>query len=41
MQARGRDEEFAALTLGAGGWRTFWTATVPGVKWALLYGIIL
>jgi sulfate transport system permease protein len=41
MQARGSDEEFAAMTLGAGGWRTFFHVTLPGVKWALFYGIIL
>jgi len=41
MQARGTDEECAAMTLGAGGWRTFWHVTLPGVKWALFYGIIL
>jgi len=41
MQARGRDEEHAALTLGAGGWRTFFTVTLPNVRWALFYGIIL
>ncbi len=41
MQARGTDEEHAAMTLGAGGWRTFLTVTLPGVKWALFYGIIL
>jgi len=41
MQIRGTDEEYAAMTLGAGGWRTFFTVTLPGVKWALFYGIIL
>lgn len=41
MQARGTDEEYAAMTLGAGGWRTFWQVTLPGVKWALFYGIVL
>ena len=41
MQAQGNDEEYAAATLGAGGWRTFWRVTVPKVKWALLYGVIL
>lgn len=41
MQATGRDQEEAALTLGAGGWRTFWHVTLPSVKWGLLYGIIL
>lgn len=41
MQAQGRDEEFAALTLGAGGWRTFFTVTLPNVKWGLFYGVVL
>jgi sulfate transport system permease protein len=41
MQAQGNDEEEAALTLGANGWKTFWRVTLPNVKWALLYGIIL
>lgn len=41
MQAQGNDEEEAALTLGASGWRTFWQVTLPNVKWALLTGVIL
>ncbi|MCX7869073.1 MAG: ABC transporter permease subunit, partial [Terrimicrobiaceae bacterium] len=41
MQAQGTDEECAALTLGASGWRTFFHVTLPGVKWALFYGIVL
>jgi len=41
MQAQGNDEEEAALTLGANGWQTFFRVTVPNVKWALLYGVIL
>ncbi|NML16344.1 sulfate ABC transporter permease subunit CysW [Azohydromonas caseinilytica] len=41
MQAQGRDQEEAALVLGASGWQTFWHVTVPNVKWALLYGVIL
>ncbi len=41
MQAQGADEEYAALTLGANGWQTFWRVTVPNIKWGLLYGIIL
>jgi sulfate transport system permease protein len=41
MAAQGRDQEEAALTLGAGGWKTFWLVTLPSVKWGLFYGIIL
>jgi sulfate transport system permease protein len=41
MQMHGKDEEYAALTLGAGGWRTFWSVTLPNVKWGLFYGIVL
>ncbi|GEL72123.1 MULTISPECIES: sulfate ABC transporter permease subunit CysW [Myxococcus] len=41
MEAQGSDEEEAALTLGASGWRTFLTVTLPKVKWGVLYGVIL
>jgi len=41
MQAVGTEQELAALTLGASGWRTFWHVTLPSAKWALLYGVIL
>jgi sulfate transport system permease protein len=41
MQAQGRDEEEAAVVLGANGWQTLWYVTLPNVKWGLLYGVIL
>lgn len=41
MESLGTEEEEAAITLGAGGWRTFWLITLPNIKWGLLYGIIL
>jgi len=41
MQAQGSEEEYAALTLGASGWQTFWYVTLPNIKWGLFYGIIL
>jgi sulfate/thiosulfate transport system permease protein len=41
METQGTDEEVAALSLGASGWRTFFKVTLPNVKWALLYGVIL
>ena len=41
MQQLGNDEEEAAITLGAGGWLTFFRITLPKVRWGLLYGIIL
>jgi sulfate transport system permease protein len=41
MKAQGNDEEEAAITLGASGWKTFWLVTLPNIKWGLLYGVIL
>jgi sulfate transport system permease protein len=41
MQSQGTDEEYAAVTLGANGWQTFWRVTVPNIKWGLFYGVIL
>jgi sulfate transport system permease protein len=41
MQDQGTADEEAALTLGAGGFRAFWTVTLPNVRWALLYGVLL
>lgn len=41
MQAQGQEQEEAARVLGANGWQIFWRVTLPNVKWALLYGVIL
>ncbi len=41
MQAQGTAEEEAGLTLGASGWYTFLHVTLPNIKWALLYGVLL
>jgi sulfate/thiosulfate transport system permease protein len=41
MQQVGNDEEEAAITLGAGGWITFFSVTLPKVQWGLVYGVIL
>lgn len=41
MQEQGRDEEEAALSLGASGLSTFWHVTLPNVRWGLLYGVLL
>ncbi|WP_370014276.1 sulfate ABC transporter permease subunit CysW [Peribacillus sp. B2I2] len=41
MQSQGTSEEEASLTLGAGGFKTFWYVTLPNIKWGLLYGVIL
>ena len=41
MQEMGNEEEEAALSLGASGWKTFFQITLPNIKWALLYGVLL
>jgi sulfate/thiosulfate transport system permease protein len=41
MQSQGRDDEETALSLGATGWQTFWRVTLPNIRWALLYGVLL
>ncbi|MGC1381666.1 MAG: sulfate ABC transporter permease subunit CysW [Candidatus Baltobacteraceae bacterium] len=41
IAVQGNDEEEAAITLGANGWQTFFKVTLPNVKWALVYGVIL
>jgi ABC-type ATPase involved in cell division len=41
MEAQGKEEEEAAVVLGAKGWQTFWHVTLPNIKWGLMYGVIL
>jgi sulfate transport system permease protein len=41
MEAQGREEEEAAIVLGASGWKTFWYVTLPNIKWGLVYGVVL
>jgi len=37
----GDEQEQAARTLGATGWQTFWRITLPSIRWAVIYGVIL
>lgn len=41
MEAQGREEEEAAITLGARGWQLFLLITLPNIRWGLMYGMIL
>lgn len=41
MAEQGRDDEEAALSLGASGFQTFWRVTLPNIRWGLLYGVLL
>lgn len=41
MQSQGKEEEEAAMVLGASGFTTFWKVTLPNIKWGLMYGVIL
>ncbi|HAK64032.1 MAG TPA: hypothetical protein DCO82_12395 [Alphaproteobacteria bacterium] len=41
MQEQGTEEEEAAILLGANGWQLFFRVTLPNIKWALLYGVLL
>jgi sulfate/thiosulfate transport system permease protein len=41
LRVQGREQEEAALTLGASGWQTFWHVTLPSVRWGFFYGLVL
>lgn len=41
LEEIGTEQEVAARSLGANGWQVFWRITVPGIKWAVVYGVVL
>jgi sulfate transport system permease protein len=41
LEELGDDQEQAARSLGANGWQTFWRITLPGIRWAVVYGVVL
>ena len=41
LEDMGDDQEQAANSLGANAWQTFWRITLPGIKWAVVYGVVL
>jgi sulfate transport system permease protein len=41
LRELGTDAEQAAETLGASGWQTFWRVTLPGIRWGVVYGVVL
>ena len=41
LEELGEDQEQAARSLGASAWQTFWRITLPGIKWAVVYGVVL
>jgi sulfate transport system permease protein len=41
LKELGDDQEQAARSLGANAWQTFWRVTIPGIRWAVIYGLVL